>query len=134
MDVNRVAGYQSPPPPAPGTGEFVAPEVVAAPVPAPASPPVQMDVQAFVAAEARGAEQRPDSTDVLNRAIGEINSSIAIHGRHLSVAFHEATGRRMVTVYDSVTNEAIREIPPQRVLDAHASILELAGLFMDTRG
>ena len=32
------------------------------------------------------------------------------------------------------TNEAVREIPPQRVLDAHASLLELAGLFMDTRG
>jgi flagellar protein FlaG len=92
-----------------------------------------MDVQAFVAVEPQ-APERTDSPDVLSRAVGEINSSIAIHGRHLSVSVHEATGRRMVTVYDSVTNEAVREIPPQRVLDAHASILELAGLFMDTRG
>jgi flagellar protein FlaG len=90
-----------------------------------------MDVQAHVAAESR---DRFENSEMLTRAIGEINNSISTYSRHLSVSFHEATGRRMVTVYDSVTNEAVREIPPQRVLDAHASILELAGLFMDTRG
>jgi flagellar protein FlaG len=92
-----------------------------------------MDVQAYVAAEVR---ERSESMgmDALSRAVSAINTSISSHSRHLSVSFHEATGRRMVTVYDSETNEAIREIPPQRVLDAHASILELAGLFVDRRG
>jgi flagellar protein FlaG len=128
MDVNRVGGYAPPPP---GTGEFVAPTPA---VPAPA-PPVQIDVQAHIASETRERyESSGTGTDALSRAVGAINTSISSHNRHLSVSFHEATGRRMVTVYDSETNEAIREIPPQRVLDAHASILELAGLFVDSRG
>jgi len=39
-----------------------------------------------------------------------------------------------VTVYNSDTNEVVREIPPDRVLDVHANVMEMAGLFMDTRG
>jgi flagellar protein FlaG len=52
----------------------------------------------------------------------------------MSIGHHEATGRTMVTVYNTDTTEVIREIPPERVLDAHASLLEMAGLFMDKRG
>ena len=142
MDVNRV-NYQPapPPPPSPGSGDFAPaaapppPAQASAPAPAaaPAPAPAVMDVQAYVQAEARAAQRFAES-DTLSRAVSDINTSMAMHARHLSVSFHEATGRRMVTVYDSITNEAIREIPPQQVLDAHASILELAGLFMDTRG
>ncbi|MCL2216190.1 MAG: flagellar protein FlaG [Defluviitaleaceae bacterium] len=132
MDV-RINGYQAPPPP-PGTGgvEVADAQAPSPAVPLPAQAPV-MDVQAFVAAETRNVE-RAESSELLNSAVGAINTSIAIHNRHLSISIHEATGRRMVTVYDSTTNEAIREIPPQRVLDAHANILALAGLFMDARG
>jgi len=122
MDVNRAA-YAPPPPPAPVTGGG---EVVAA-VQAPAP---NIPMPGASTAEVQGVE----GIDTLRRAVGEINASMATHGRHLSIEFHEATGRRMVTVYDSETNEAIREIPPQRVLDAHAHLLELAGLFVDSRG
>ncbi|MCL2839918.1 MAG: flagellar protein FlaG [Defluviitaleaceae bacterium] len=121
MDVNRVNYQQAPPPPPVGGIETAVVQVQPMYIPTPA-----------VDAQSVDTPEYSDST--LNRAIGEINTSIATHGRHLSVTFHQATGRNMVTVYDSETNEAIREIPPQRVLDAHASILELAGLFMDTRG
>jgi len=123
MDVNRVgAGYAQP---GTGGGEAVAPTP-----PPPAPVPTPMPAAPI---EMQGAD-RVEGVETLRRAVGEINASMATHGRHLSIEFHEATGRRMVTVYDSETNEAIREIPPQRVLDAHASLLELAGLFVDSRG
>jgi flagellar protein FlaG len=38
----------------------------------------------------------------------------------------------MVKVMDINTNEVIREIPPEKVLDAFAAALELAGVFVDT--
>ena len=122
MDVNRLEGtgvqVQAPPSPVRTTngGSLAA----AAPV-APAYEP-------------RQAEAQVPGIESLRRAVAAVNTSIASHMRHLSINFHEPTGRHVVTVYDSETNQAIREIPPEKVLDAHASILELAGLFVDRRG
>ena len=133
MDVARINGsdygYQAPPPPPmPGSGEFApAPEVQAYVSPAESVAPAATEVRAERA-------ERSESRDTLQRAVSEINSSIAIYSRHLSVRHHEQTNRRIVTVYDSETNEVIREIPPERVLEAHANMLEMVGLFMDTRG
>jgi flagellar protein FlaG len=79
-------------------------------------------------------ERGGERGDSLRRAVDEINSSLAMHRRHLGIRFHEPTNRRVVTVYDSDTNDIIREIPPERVLEAHANMLELAGLFMNTLG
>lgn len=120
MDVTKLdgAGFQPPPPP-PVVGTRTAGST---PQAAPAT--VYEDRQVDTA---RGP-------DPLRRAVAAVNTSIASYMRHLSINFHEATGRNIVTVYDSETNKAIREIPPEKVLDAHASILELAGLFMDRRG
>ena len=99
-------------------------------------PPVTRSQNAALANVVQYESREPQAPGVesLRRAVAAVNTSIASHMRHLSINFHEATGRHMVTVYDSETNQAIREIPPEKVLDAHASILELAGLFVDQRG
>lgn len=132
MDVSRFNGndygYQAPPLPMPGGGEYVAPEV------APVAPVAPAPVEAHTEQRAERAERASESRESLQRAVSEINSSIAIYRRHLGVRHHAPTNRRIVTVYDSDTNEAIREIPPEKVLEAHANMLEMVGLFMDTRG
>lgn len=139
MDVTRVlnTGYQHSSTPV-ANGESPQPSTqqrTAAPVPPPPMPVPIAEVTGF---HAPGRGEPPERAsvddDALRRAVSEVNSSIATYRRHLDIRIHEATGRRMITVYDSETNEAIREIPPERVLDAHATILELAGLFVDTRG
>jgi len=128
MDVSLIGGndYQmTPPSPSPGSGEFISESAVE----------IQSDAQ--VSAEVRPdarSERSSDAPDVLRRAVNEINSSLAMYRRHLGIRHHEATNRNIVTVYDSDTNEVIREIPPESVLEAHANMLEMAGLFVDTRG
>jgi flagellar protein FlaG len=123
MDVNRIGTGYTPAPaqsPMPGSGEF-----------APAPPPE------FVPSGNTGGEireVRAESSDALRRAVDEINTSVSLHRRHLDIRHHEPTNRRIVTVYNSDTNEIVREIPPERVLQAHANMLEMVGLFMDTRG
>ena len=121
MDVNRLGnpGTQAPPSQlqTAGANAQTVAQTPIAPMPAPV--------------ETRETSSEPDP---LSRAVTAVNTSIASYSRHMSIKFHEPTGRRIVTVYDSETNEAVREIPPERVLDAHASLLELAGLFMDQRG
>ena len=78
-------------------------------------------------------EQAEVDRNALQNAVESVNTTISNYQRHLSVRRHEATGRMIVKVYDSETQEMIREIPPESVLNAHAHILELAGLFVDAR-
>lgn len=128
MDVNRVS-YT----PAPSTGQGVdapAPMPVQSPSPAPVEVSAPVEVRGQVSDGGGGR----DVGEPLQRAVREINTTMSSYHRHLAIRMHEATGRRVVTVYDSDTNEILREIPPERVLDAHASMLEAVGLFMDTRG
>ena len=135
MEVNRINGngYQAqgqapapPPPPMVGSGEFAPAPVEQAPVQIPHSP--------SPAPEAGGGRAHSGEPDTLRRAVSEINSSIAIYRRHLGITHHEATNRNIITVYDSETNEIVRQIPPESVLEAHANMLEMVGIFMDTRG
>jgi flagellar protein FlaG len=71
---------------------------------------------------------------MLQSAIAEANRRLSTAHRQIQSSIHEQTNRLMVRVIDTYTNEVIREIPPERVLDAHAALLELAGLFVDTQG
>ncbi|MDR0272922.1 MAG: flagellar protein FlaG [Clostridiales bacterium] len=138
MDVTGIngTGYVA----MPGGGDYVpapAPEekvyVEAAPVVAVAPPPT-LKAETEIRAEQKESRRESREIDTLQRATEEINKSVAIYRRHLGIRYHEASKRRMVTVYDSDTNEAIREIPPEKVLDAFASMLEMVGLFADARG
>jgi len=98
--------------------------------PAPPPPEVKTSV---VANERDVYIERDESPNLLKHAVSEINKHIANYKRHLEIRHHEPTNRRIVTVYDSDTNEAIREIPSEKALEAHATMLELVGLFVDKR-
>ncbi|MCL1878187.1 MAG: flagellar protein FlaG [Defluviitaleaceae bacterium] len=113
MDVNQASGttYATPAP--------------APPMPTPVSTPAPAPPE---------RREEPRSEALLQRAVREVNASLGTYGRHLDIRHHEATNRVVVTVYDSRTNEVVREIPPQEVLDAHANMLEMVGIFVNTRG
>jgi len=87
------------------------------------------------AAEMRRLDREASNKDenVLDRAVESINRILESGNRHFSIRMHETTGRKMISIYNS-DNEVIREIPPEKVLDAHASMLQLAGLLVDKRG
>ena len=68
---------------------------------------------------------------MMNRAFDEANRRLAPTRSELRISVHEATNNIMVVVKNSDTGDIIREIPPERVLDALASAMELAGLFVD---
>jgi len=132
MDVNKVkvndGGYYTPKPPTTGTTEQdpVAPQNVKENK---SATPTSEEIKAELA---KPRDTKP--SDKLRRAVDEINSTLAMHRRHLAIRHHQPTNRNIVTVYDSETNEKIREIPPESVLEAHAHMLEMVGLFMDKKG
>ncbi|HOM01293.1 MAG TPA: flagellar protein FlaG [Acetivibrio sp.] len=60
----------------------------------------------------------------------------AINGIHTQLEFsvHEKSKEIMVKVIDSETKEVIREIPPEKILDMVAAMLEMVGIIVDERG
>jgi len=136
MDVSRIDGshyYTPSSSPMPGSGEF-SPASAEAPAQPSVAPVSEYRAQERADVRAEGRTERAEGRDSLRRAVDEINSSIAVYRRHLGIRHHEPTNRRIVTVYDSDTNEVLREIPPESVLEAHANMLEMVGLFVNTRG
>jgi flagellar protein FlaG len=76
-----------------------------------------------------------DITDsLLGRAVVEANKALELKNTFsLSYEVHDDTNQVMVRVYDSNTEEVIREIPPESKLDTLAKILDFAGLIVDVR-
>jgi uncharacterized FlaG/YvyC family protein len=130
MDVNRVVNTPAPAPPTPTPAAPAAPATPTVQV----APPQPSITPAAPVSEGGQVTAAETSDTTLRRAVSEINSAMAAHSRHLGIRFHEPTNRVVVSVYNSVTNEVVREIPPEAVLDAHANLMEIAGLFVNTRG
>ena len=69
----------------------------------------------------------------LLRGIKAANDSLESYNRKTEFSIHEKTGDIMIKVYDTRTNEVIKEIPPQKIKDMIANMLERAGLLIDKR-
>lgn len=80
----------------------------------------------------RYAEEKV-SDAFLERAIDKANTTFEIQNRSLRFKIHEKTHEVIVKVVDAETEEVIREIPPEKLLDMFANMLELAGLIVDER-
>lgn len=66
-------------------------------------------------------------------AVHSTNKRLEVYNSRLEFSIHEQTNDIMVRVVDVNTNETIREIPPRKIVDMIASILERAGLLVDKR-
>ncbi len=75
----------------------------------------------------------PISDKVVIEAIERANKAISGGNRRFEFSVHEKTKSIMIKVLDSDTNEVIREIPPEKILDMVAKIWEMAGLIVDER-
>jgi len=71
--------------------------------------------------------------EFLERTIEAANRKLALQHMAFDFSIHEATNEFIIKVIDTETEEVIREIPPERNLDAVARMWELAGIFVDER-
>ena len=70
----------------------------------------------------------------LVEAIDSGNKELKKLETNLRFDIHEKTKQVMVKIVNSDTDEVIRELPPEKILDLVASIMERAGLLIDKRG
>lgn len=75
--------------------------------------------------------------DVLKQAVDTANEAMKISNYHLQFKLHEGSGRYHVKVIDSATQEVIREIPPEKLLEFSAMVKEMLdkalGLLVDEK-
>lgn len=81
----------------------------------------------------RSTPQPEVSRAELDQAIEQLTRTAKAFNTNLQFATHEATGRIMVKVVDNDTGQVVREIPPQKLLDAAASVQQALGLIFDER-
>lgn len=78
-------------------------------------------------------KELPVSEKLLIDAIEKANKAIAGANREFKFSIHAKTKAIMVKVIDSDTNEVVREIPPEKILDMVARMWEMAGILVDER-
>lgn len=71
--------------------------------------------------------------DQLIKAIEKANKSFEPFNRRFEISMHDKIRAVMVKVIDSNTDEVIREIPPEKILDMVANMLEMAGIIIDEK-
>lgn len=79
------------------------------------------------------AKQEELDRETVEKAVDGINGAIEHINRGLRFSVHEDTQRLMVKVVDVLTDEVIKELPPEDVLDTAARIKEAIGLLIDER-
>ncbi|MBU5427775.1 flagellar protein FlaG [Tissierella pigra] len=65
--------------------------------------------------------------------IEKANKDFIIYDRRFEFSIHEKTKQIMVKVIDVTTDEVIRELPPEKILDIVASMWEVAGIIVDKK-
>lgn len=77
---------------------------------------------------------RPTTQEkLIMESIETANKKILGPEKEFEFAIHKETKQIMVKIIDKDTKEILREIPPEKVLDAVARMCEIAGIFMDEK-
>lgn len=89
--------------------------------------------------ERPSAEERLSSPNLemtreqLEKTVRGLNNFLEPSHTSLKFIMHEELERYYVKLIDVETEEVIREIPPEKILDMYASLLKFAGLLMDEK-
>jgi flagellar protein FlaG len=80
-------------------------------------------------------EKKEYSKEDVQAAVDRTNKLLSENNiTHLKFEIHEGTGSLMVKVVDNSTDEVIKEIPSEKLLDYAAGMWELAGIIVDEKG
>lgn len=120
------AGMQQTPAPRVGSGSGT-------PAPAPVFRPREVFVKVDGESVKLG-EYPGESQDRVEESVENINRELKSLETNLRFSIHKQTKQIMVKIVDTQTNEVIKEIPSEKILDMVAAMMERAGLIMDKRG
>lgn len=87
------------------------------------------------AAALPGAKEaaRGGDSEAVQEIVDGLNQVLKAADKRLQFLVHDTTGRIYVKVIDKQTDEVIKEIPPEKILDLVGRIQELVGLLVDEK-
>lgn len=77
--------------------------------------------------------EKIENSEKLYAAVEAGNEVLKMVNRHIEFNIHEETGRTFVKVINQDTQEVIREIPPEEMLDMLARMWKYVGILVDER-
>ncbi|NLO83178.1 MAG: flagellar protein FlaG [Clostridiales bacterium] len=80
----------------------------------------------------KSLDKNIDQNDII-QAVKQANKALEGTNRRFEYLIHERTNTIMIKVINSETDEVIREIPPEKILDLIAKLWELAGIIVDEK-
>ncbi|WP_044736830.1 flagellar protein FlaG [Geobacillus kaustophilus] len=97
------------------------------------NPKVEFSAARPQEAEASSPLERLPSEETLEKVVNGLNE--LVQPSHTSVRFemHKELHEYYVQVIDEKTQEVIREIPPKKLLDMYAAMMEFVGLLVDKK-
>lgn len=85
-------------------------------------------------AEKQNAVNDESKIKMLREAVDGINESLKMTHTSVRMKYHEDVNRVSIKIVDDLTEEVIKEIPPEETLEMYQKMLEQAGVIVDTRG
>ena len=79
-----------------------------------------------------GEGKNPSEAEV-KKAVDKLNKFLEADNLKVEYAVHEKFGDLMIKIVDNNTKDVILEVPPKRILDMVAKMMETVGIFMDKR-
>jgi len=92
--------------------------------------PVKGTAQEITLPGSKAEFAKPSEEEVIN-AIEMANKKFEFYNTRVEFSIHEKTHEIMIKVYKD--DEVIREIPPEKILDMVAKMMEMAGLLVDEK-
>ncbi len=82
--------------------------------------------------DGKGQDQgKEPAKSSMEAAMSLLNSQIA--KTHCAYSYDESTKRVSIKIYDDETDELIREVPPEKSLEALKKMWEIAGIIVDEK-
>ncbi|WP_084655893.1 flagellar protein FlaG [Andreesenia angusta] len=69
----------------------------------------------------------------LQSLLGGVNDKLEPYDTQVQFSVHEKTKQVMIKVVNTATNETVREIPSEKLMDIMANLLEVAGILVDVK-
>lgn len=75
----------------------------------------------------------PVRDGILNQQLEEYSKTLEKNGTAVKFSVHKETHSIVVKIVDAVTDEVIKEIPPEKILDLVYNLCKNVGLILDER-
>lgn len=81
----------------------------------------------------KGAEKKEYTKEQIENAVDSINEFLQTEQTESKFVFHEGLNQYFVRLVDSKTEEVVKEIPPERLLNAFYEMQKLVGMIVDEK-